>query len=93
MKLRVPPGVPTHGDICMRVATGAGMMKSIPSGLRGFSVSPAEGGAPRAANASCLLGILHWETGAEAVGEACCSHSKAPMSCRLITAVMSLGAQ
>ena len=69
MKLGVPPGVAAHGDICMRAAIGAGMMESIPSGLRGSSVSLAEGIVPRAANGGSLLGVLHQETGAEAVGK------------------------
>ena len=79
------------GGICMRVAIGTGMAESIPSGLRGSPVSPVEGGPPRATNGSSLLSILHWETGAEAVGEAHCSHSKVPWSCRLMAMVMSLG--
>ena len=78
-------------DICMRVAIGAGMTKSILSGLRGSSVSLAEGRVPRATNGCSLLGILHQETRSEAVGEAHCSHSKAPLSCRLMAVVMSLG--
>ena len=69
----VPPGVATHRDVFMRVATGAGMMESVPFSLRGSSVSLAGGRSPRATNGGCLLGILHWETGAEAAGEACCS--------------------
>ena len=79
----VPPGVASHGDVCVRVAVRAGMMEFIPSGPRGSSVSP-EGGMPRATNSSSLLGILHWETGAEAAGEAHWGHSKAPLTCRLM---------
>ena len=75
----------------MRIATGAGMVESIPSGLRGSSVSLVRGRAPRAANGGSLLGILHWQTGAEAAGEPHCSHSKAPWSCRLMAVVMSMG--
>ena len=82
VKLGVPPGVATRRDICMRAAIGTGMTESIPSGLKGSSVTLAEGRLPRATQGSSLLGILFWETGAEDAGEACCSHSKAPLSCR-----------
>ena len=40
----------THRDICLMVAIRAGMAESVPSGLGGSSVSPVEGGAPRASN-------------------------------------------
>ena len=75
MKLGVPPGAATHKDICVKVAIGAGMTESVPSGPRGSSISPAEG---RTTNGGSLLGTLHQRTGAEAAGEAHCSCSKAP---------------
>ena len=46
-------------DIYMRVAIGAGMTQSIPSGPRGSSVFSAEGGVPRAADGGSVLGVLH----------------------------------
>ena len=81
--------VAAHGDVCVRVAIGTGVAESIPSGPRGSSVSLVEGRAPRATDGSSLFSILHWETGAEAVGEVHCSCSKAPWSCRLMAMVMS----
>ena len=75
----------------MRVATGTWMAESVSFSLRGSSVSLFEGGAPRAADGGSLLGILHWETGAQAVGEAHCSHSKAPWRCKLMVMAMSWG--
>ena len=51
---------------------------SMPSGLRGSSVSPVEGRASRATDGGSLLSVLHWEVGAEAAGEAHCSHSNDP---------------
>ena len=95
-KLREPAGMGACGDICImirivivRVAAGTGVMESIPSGLKGSSDSLAAERAPRPAEGGCLTGMLCWETEAGVMGEACCSHSMAPMSCRLIAAVMS----
>ena len=87
----VPSCVAGCRDICMRVAIRAGMAESVPSGLLGSSVSQVEGGAPRAANGSSPFGILHCKTGGDGVGEANCSCSNAPRSCRLMAMAMSLG--
>ena len=74
---------------CELVAVRAGIVESIPSGLRGCPISLVEGGTPRATDGGSLLSILLWETGAEAGGEACCSYPKAPWSCRLMAMAMS----
>ena len=84
------PGVATCRGICVRVAIGTGMAESVSLGLRGSSVSLVKGGVPKATDDGSLLGILHWETGAEAVEEACCSHSKAPGDAKLMAMAMSL---
>ena len=42
----VPPDVAVCRDVSGRVAIRAGMVESVPSGLRGSSLSLAEGGAP-----------------------------------------------
>ena len=90
-RLGVSPGVAAYRDICMRVAIRAGMAESVPSGLGGSSLSPVEGRTPRAANGGSPLGILCWETGAEALGKVHCSCSKAPWSCRLMAVAISWG--
>ena len=75
----------------MRVAIGTGMAESVSFGPRGSSVSSVEGGAPRATDGGSLLGLLCWETGDESVGEAHCSHSKAPWGCKLMAMARSWG--
>ena len=70
-KLRMPAGVAAWGDVCGRVTIGAGVMESVPSGLRGSSDSPA-------ACSGCLPGVLCQE--AEVTGEASCSHFMVPVS-------------
>ena len=77
-----------HEDCCW-----GRMAESIPSGLRGYSVSLVGGGAPRATNSGSLLGILCWETGTKAVGEVHCSHFKAPGVTGWMAMAMLWGAQ
>ena len=83
VKLRMPAGVATCGDICRRVAIGAGVMESVLAGLRGSSDSPAAG-------SGCLPGVPCWEVEAQTMGEASCSHFMVPVSCRLMAETMLL---
>ena len=73
----------------MKVAIGTEVTESIPSGLKGSSNSLAAGGASRATDGGCFLGMPCQETEAGLMGEVCYSHSMVPMSGRLIAAVMS----
>ena len=82
-KLRMPAGVAACGGICGRVAIGTGVMESVPSGLRGYSDSPA-------AVSGCFPGVLCWEAEAEVMREASFSCFMTPMNYRIITAVMLL---
>ena len=97
MRLRAPAGMGACGDVCvtmgidgLMVPVGTEVMESFPSGLKGSSDSLAAGRASRPAVGGCFLGVLHQETEAGVMGEACCSHSMVPVSCRLIAAVILL---
>ena len=93
-KLRAPAGMGTCGDVCItirivvRAAIGTDVTESVPAGLKGSSDSLAAGRAPRTADGGYFPGMLCRETEAWVTGEACCSHSMVPMSCRLIAAVV-----
>ena len=76
MKLMPPAEMATCGDICImnrivgaRVAIGAEVTESVPSGLKGSSNSLAAGGALRTVDVGCSLGMLHWVTEAEVMGK------------------------
>ena len=77
------------GIIGVKIAIGTEVTVSIPLGLKGCSDSSAVGGALKAVDGGCFLGVLHWEMEAGVMEEACCNCSMAPMSCRLIAAVAS----
>ena len=74
-------GKASPGEAWEEVATGSGAAKSMPSRPSG-SFALVEGGAPKAADSSSLLGVLCQETGAGTVGDVCRHCFKAPWRCR-----------